>query len=503
MKTYKKVCIVCHKEFITDNPSKKICPDTHYRECPYCGKPIVWNKTQPFKGCRECVYKNAAAKRKVTMMEKYGAPTTLQSTDLKKKYQTTMIEKYGQDNPMKVPDIQETARKTNLDRYGATNVMQNKDIATKSAKERMKNIDQTMEKIKSTWLEKYGTDNVSKLPETIEKITQTFIERYGVKRAAQVPEFKEKMVKTNLERYGVPYFVQSEQCTSINHFRISQINYRFGSLLDKAGIEYNMEFSIGRKSYDLRILNTNILVEIDPTYTHNCIGNHWDSHGTPPDYHKDKTRVAQKNGYRCIHVFDWDDVEKIVHMVKPCTSVYARKCNIYVLSRAATDAFLNQNHIQGSCKGQVLSVGLVHEGELLQVMTFGKSRYSKRYITEMLRLCTKPGYRVIGGASKLFRWVVDTYELYDIVSYCDLAKFTGNVYTQMGMKLDHISPPQEIWSKGKHKITANLLRQRGFDQLFHTNYGKGTNNEQLMLDHGWLPVYDCGQAVYVYGRDKL
>lgn len=27
---------------------------------------------------------------------------------------------------------------------------------------------------------------------------------------------------------------------------------------------------------------------------------------------------------------------------------------------------------------------------------------------------------------------------------------------------------------------------------------KGTSNEQLMLDTGWLPVYDCGQAVYSY-----
>ena len=60
------------------------------------------------------------------------------------------------------------------------------------------------------------------------------------------------------------------------------------------------------------------------------------------------------------------------------------------------------------------------------------------------------------------------------------------------------TPPQEIWSLEKNKITANLLRQRGYDQLFNTNYGKGSSNEELMLDHGWLPVYDCGQAIYSY-----
>lgn len=47
-------------------------------------------------------------------------------------------------------------------------------------------------------------------------------------------------------------------------------------------------------------------------------------------------------------------------------------------------------------------------------------------------------------------------------------------------------------------ITNNLLLQRGYDQLFGTDFGKGTSNEQLMIENGWLPVYDCGQVVYQY-----
>ena len=66
------------------------------------------------------------------------------------------------------------------------------------------------------------------------------------------------------------------------------------------------------------------------------------------------------------------------------------------------------------------------------------------------------------------------------------------------MHLLRTTPPQEVWSRGVEKITANLLRQRGYDQLFGTSYGKGTNNELLMLQNGWLPVYDCGQAVFEY-----
>ena len=82
----------------------------------------------------------------------------------------------------------------------------------------------------------------------------------------------------------------------------------------------------------------------------------------------------------------------------------------------------------------------------------------------------------------------------------DLAKFSGDVYTRLNMERVRTTPPQIIWSKGIEKVTSTLLRQRGYDQLFKTNYGKGTSNEELMIENGWLPVYDCGQAVFVYER---
>lgn len=219
-------------------------------------------------------------------------------------------------------------------------------------------------------------------------------------------------------------------------------------------------------------------------------------------YCRDKTQVAEANGYRCIHIFDWDDVDKIVDMLMPKKLVYARDCKIYILKSSVTNEFLNRYHLQGTCRGQLMSLGLIYQDELVQVMTFGKSRYVKHPEVELLRLCTKPGVSVVGGASKLFQFFVKTYEVNDVISYCDRSKFSGDVYEKLGMKLTRTTPPQEIWSREYDKITANLLRQRGYDQLFKTNYGKGASNEQLMLENGWLPVYDCGQKVYQYHGDN-
>ena len=52
---------------------------------------------------------------------------------------------------------------------------------------------------------------------------------------------------------------------------------------------------------------------------------------------------------------------------------------------------------------------------------------------------------------------------------------------------------------GQH-VTDNVLRQRGFDQLFKTNYGKGTLNDQLMLEHNFVEIYDAGQTTFIWTK---
>jgi hypothetical protein len=132
-------------------------------------------------------------------------------------------------------------------------------------------------------------------------------------------------------------------------------------------------------------------------------------------------------------------------------------------------------------------------------MTFGKPRYRSDVNWELLRLVTLPGVYVVGGAQRLFKHFIRSHDG-DIVSYCDRSKFTGNVYSTLGFTLSHCGEPSRVWSKGEDKITDNLLRQRGFDQLFGTNFGKGTSNENLMRDAGWRSVYDCGQDTFIFRR---
>lgn len=450
--------------------------------------------------------KGVKDKAKQTMTERYGGEYTLQCNSLVEKVKTTNLDKYGCENAMQNSTIHDMAEATNRIRYGVSNPMSVKAIKEKAIASRISNngaytTKEMWHKAQQKWLEHYGLTNPSFSPEIINKITHTFKVRYGVKRAIHVPEFRKKMIATSMKRYGCPYYILSSEYRNNYHvLHKSNINLNFSKKLSVFNIPHSFEYTIGTRAYDIALTDKNILIEIDPTYTHNAIGNHWNKDGISSEYHLLKSNLAKDNGCRCIHIFDWDDPLEIIKLICNKSPIYARTCSIQRLTTEQVVTFTNLYHLQGSCKGQTEAYGLFYNQELVQIMSFGKPRYNKKYEWELLRLCTLPQYYIVGGAERLFKAFINSKSPNSIISYCDLSKFSGDVYERIGFTHVYNTAPTKVWSKGSEKITNNLLLQRGFDQLFKTNYGKGTNNEELMISHGWLPVYDCGQGVYVWNK---
>lgn len=319
------------------------------------------------------------------------------------------------------------------------------------------------------------------------------------------PIIKQKHNETCKSKYGVNWSCLTPMCQdakSDNH--ISKLNLEFAKLLEVNKIKYEMEWLDIEHSrhYDFYLPESDILLEINPSYTHSMLGNAYQGFNISDkqiEYkkwqHLNRTQDINK---RVIHVWDWDDWQKIINLIKPKERLYARKLKIKSVNSDIAKIFLEKHHLQGNCRNKTVNLGLYQDEQLVELMVFGKPRYNNKYEWELLRLCTHSNYIIVGGANKIFKYFTDNYKPKSIISYCDYSKFTGDVYTKLGFKFVKLNYPSKIWSKGSKKITDSLLRQRGFDQLFKTNYGKGTSNEQLMLDNYWLPVYDCGQKVFEY-----
>lgn len=526
-----RICPICGDSFKPSRYNQKFCKKTHYHKCPVCGKIIeTKNQMYPHQNDVCCSKKCAAIHKKETCIKKYGGPAPACNKEIQEKSKQTCIKNFGVEFPAQNKYIKEKqnesylknfgksenpegykskldkTKATCMQRYGkefVTQTEQFKQVSKQSSNLRY-NVDYPMqaknvqEKYKNSMLAKYGVSNPMKLEEVKDKLQKTNESKYGYPCTFSNPVVRKQISESIESKYGVPWYCMSQECISKNR-NGSNRNREIQDKLNKLGIDWEAEFCIENRLFDFYLPKYSILLEIDPSYTHSTIKTHW---GTciSASYHEDKSNLAAKHGYRCMHIFDWDDEDKILCSLIVDKTLAARKCEIHTLSNEVVQPFLNTNHYQSSCRGQIVKLGLYYDEQLVEVMSFGKPRYNKNYEWELLRLCTKTHYKVIGGASKLFEYFIKLQNPSSIISYCNCSKFNGDVYYKLGMSLKSKTSPSKTWSKGKSKITDNLLRQRGYDQLFNTHYGKGSSNDELMLEHGWLPVFDCGQKVFEWRR---
>lgn len=229
-------------------------------------------------------------------------------------------------------------------------------------------------------------------------------------------------------------------------------------------------------------------------------------------YHQDKVLDALKKDIRLINIFEyeWTDerTNKILKSIiksidQPETNriIHARDCEVRKISdENLIRNFLQENHLQGYIKA-VATCGLFYNNELVGLMSFGKPRFSAKYQAELLRLAFKLNTIVVGGANKMFKYACDAANFTSVISYCDLSKFSGKVYTDLGFINDGITEPNYVW----WQIGCNIIpRYRTTKQsLIDKGYGKyGSTETEIMHNLGYVRIYNCGNARYIWQKKE-
>ena len=460
--------------------------------------------------------KKGKNKFKQTCLEKYGVENPYQSEEKKKKIKQTCLDRYGNEIPAKTNQIKEKIKQSNLEKFGYEYAVQSPEIRKKLSFILKNKSDEEkqliIQKIKQTKFERYGDKNYvnkdqirkslnNRSFEEKEKTSYKIMTNWRNKSDEEKKLILEKRKQTNQFKYKSDWTCNILDRTK-NHGSISNINLKFIDILHNNNISCNLEFHLDNKSYDFKIDNT--LIEINPTFTHNSTmaaifsNTQHQINSLPKDYHLNKSLLAKKYNFFCLHIFDWDDKNKIINRFLPKDIIYARNCELKEVNKKECDEFLDLYHLQNACRGQTIRYGLYYDNKLVELMTFGKPRYNKNYEWELLRLCSHKDYKIVGGSEKLFKHFIREINPQSIISYCDYSKFSGEVYERLGMRFIKLTKPNCIWSKHKLKITNNLLNQRGADQLIGTHDGKGTSNRDVMIREGWKEVYDCGQKIFEY-----
>jgi len=220
-------------------------------------------------------------------------------------------------------------------------------------------------------------------------------------------------------------------------------------------------------------------------------------------YHLNKTELCEEKNIQLFHIFEneWNNKKDIWKSVinsklHKTNRVYARKCVVKEVDSKLNKEFLDKNHLQGSINAPI-RLGLYYNDELLQLMTFGKSRYNKSIEYELIRMCSKLNTTVIGGASKLLKYFERNYKPESIISYANRRWSEGNVYEKLGFEWSHNALPNYFYFKNNDILySRNVFQKHKLKNKLDT-FDSELTEKQNMFNNDYRRIFDSGNKVYV------
>lgn len=351
--------------------------------------------------------------------------------------------------------------------------------------------------------EKYGVDSVSKVKSIRDKAIETTIKKYGVDNISKLESVKNvKLIKhtksssTSSYLYNKLLTPMKNRCLSIQQFIESNNKYtmKYISFLRKNEIIFecnkcNNNFSIfnykstktiscpkcekksistqelelrdfvssivsdeilynkrilGSKEIDILIPSLSIGIEFNGIYWHS-------ERVRDKNYHQDKCKLAKERGINLIQIFEdeWstnkDKIKKrlmyLLHNEK--TSIYARKCTVLEIDSKTASGFCKEHHLNGYANSKI-NIGLFYNEVLVSVMTFGKSRYNKKYEYELVRYCSSGN--VIGAFGKILKYFECNYNPKSLLSYADFDWSNGEIYLKNNFTFKGYTKPGYFYS---------------------------------------------------------
>lgn len=460
-------------------------------------KELIYLYINDITSIPRCLYCNKQLKFKKSISEGYGTYCSVSCANKSQshinKAKLTNFERYGGISPMSSQEIKNKIKKTNLKKYGVGNYFQKT---------------RTIQKIIN---EKYG-DPIITRTEHYKKIMNK--------------KYEEKYSEYNIKKENEEIFYTCPTCNEISVHNFNSFNYRvknninlckkcippYQSMieeeLENLLIELNINFQrhartiIPPKELDFYIPDLKLAIEMNGLYYHS------DIFIDDIYYHFKKWNDCQKNNITLLQIWEdeWKYKKQIIeNIIKNKTGVesikvYARKCEIKIITAPVYKYFVEEYHIQGYSPAKI-KLGLFYNNELIQIMSFSGNRkfmgsQKSPDCYEIIRLCTKTNFIVIGGSEKLLSYFEKLANPKKIISYCDIRLFNGNTYEKMGFTLAKITKPNYFYIKQNDIKRYHRFNFRK-DRLVGMGFDINQTEKNIMKELGYSRVYDCGNKKFI------
>lgn len=359
---------------------------------------------------------------------------------------------------------------TNKKTYGVENVFANRDIIEKLEKTKLNRYGDkhftNREKAKQTCLSKYGAETYlgsmtnANLYSNTHECSELYKSCFDDKTALEslISSLEHKTSSALGAALGVPYgqalhLLEKHNLMSMIDLKdySSQGEHELVEFIGKDLCLIRDRTAISPYEIDIYVPSKKIGIEFNGSYWHSSIYK-------DKNYHFNKSKIAEKNGIRLIHIYEYEwnnpvqrkKIELMLNIAlgRVNNKIYARQCDIRKISNQEAKSLNEQVHLQGHRNAQV-TYGLFYKNELVQLMSFSKTKYNRNLKDdnswEIIRGCPGSNNIVVGGVSKLFTHFIREYSPTKVFSYCDFNKFDGKSYEALGMKFIGYTGPDMKW----------------------------------------------------------
>lgn len=436
----------------------------------------------------ECV-----AKRNKTFVDKFGCNPS-QLLEIKKKKEATCFKHFGVKFPGQVESGKLKSKQTCLEKYGVEHYNQ-----SEIAKEKQRQFN----------LLKFGVENMNQVHiKNYNNLHEDYVRNNFIKdNKFLIQEFQAyfNLQYKAASQYKKQFNIQEQNKLDVQ--KTQQELYRFIKSLNISKVNYNDRNALDGKELDIYIPDKKLAIEFDGLMFHSfgkskhVIFNNFIEEDR--NIHLFKTMACQEKGIQLLHIFEneWltkKDIWKSVIKNKlglVTNKIYARKCEIRQVQNLEKETFLNTNHLQGSCQSSI-NLGLYYNNELVSLMTFGKSRFNKKYKYELLRFCNKLDTVIVGAASKLLNYFRKHYNG-SIISYANRRWSNGDLYKKLGFSFVEISEPNYFYFNLKDRILISRIQfQKHKLQKKLSIFNPDLSETQNMYNNGYRKIYDCGNYTF-------
>ena len=524
-------CIICGSDFVATNGMQKVCKSKHYDNCVVCGTRFEIPRARLLEKDRSrcCSRKCSTQLRKQTCNDLYGGNAPASSPDVRSRMEATNLSRFGVKHAAQNDDVKRKMSETTRRKYGVDWYTQTDEWVKKTSETSQSKYgsswptasDDVKNKTTSTNLERYGAINPMQSGNVVNKFIKShmkdnakldnflaykndpvkFIESLGLDHKPTIYELS-RILGVNEGTVGV--YLYKHDCRSAVAYKISVMEQEVSEFIRTLDpvirIDHNVHNVISPNEIDIYLPEHCIGIECDPTATHNTTVNVFDGKESTiyPSYHLMKTKKCEDAGIFLFHIFgsEWTYSRPIIEsMLRNLLG----KCG----------EFLNINHRQGNTNSPV-RLGLYLGEELVSVMTFGKMRASigtdKSDLSdtwELVRFCSLLNTSVVGGASKLFKYFVNTYRPARVRSFSDRAHTRGTLYEKLGFTKVRESDPGYVWVDSRTDISYhryNAQKQNIKKFLHDDSIDLSKTEKQIMEEHGFLQMFDCGTILWEWAQ---